>query len=272
MNDRLTISFIGSGRLATQLAMALSRSSCHTIRQVCSPTAAHAQALADKVGAEVCSDVGCVAQDADVYVVAVRDDVLPDVLGRLSRRVCGGAAAAPVILHTAGSVPMSVFDTTVSASHGVLYPMQTFSMEREVDFRHVPFFIEGSDAHALSVARALASSVSDNVREMSSAERRYLHVAAVLACNFSNHLYTLADRLLREHGMDISVMLPLIRETVDKLTQMPPALAQTGPAARRDMQVMAAHEALLDKDKTTQQLYQLLSRSIMESMDGGTRH
>ncbi len=261
----MNVTFIGSGRLATQLATALSRSSSHVVRQVCSPTYAHACALAERVGAEACSGIDEVAAGADVYIVAVRDDVLPEVLERLCTHIYNNVKTAPVVLHTAGSIPMQVFSGTCASTYGVLYPMQTFSLERQIDFTHVPVFIEGSDDHALTVARSLAESVSSSVHQMSSGERRYLHLAAVFACNFPNHLFALADDLLREHGLDISIMLPLIHETVAKLEQLSPREAQTGPAARRDMRVMAAQQELLGHKETAQQIYQLLSRSIMES-------
>ena len=120
------------------------------------------------------------------------------------------------MFHTAGSMPMFVFGSL--RHHGVIYPMQTFSKECKVDFSRIPIFIEASSEEAMQRAEALATSVSSDVRHLSSDERRYLHLAAVFACNFANHCYTLAADILERHGLPFSVMLPLIEETARKAT------------------------------------------------------
>lgn len=248
---------VGAGRLAWHLVQALSGAG-HEVVQVYSRTEESAAALAAKVGAQpVCriDDVG----DADVYVVAVKDAVLADVV----RQLCKGRAAR-VFLHTAGSMPMQVFDG-LAAHYGVFYPMQTFSKERALDFSRIPIFLEGSDPVALGVARTLAESVSRQVVELSGEGRRRLHLAAVFACNFANHCYELASEVLQEQGLPFSVMQALVDETAAKVSELSPRQAQTGPAVRYDQNVMEAQLSLLADRPLAQQIYRLMSKSIHET-------
>jgi predicted short-subunit dehydrogenase-like oxidoreductase (DUF2520 family) len=143
--------------------------------------------------------------------------------------------------------------------------MQTFSKERKVDLAHVRFFIEGSDELSLHTAQVLASSVSSQVRELSSEARRHLHLAAVFACNFANHCFTLSSKILEAHGLSFDVMLPLIRETAEKVETIHPREAQTGPAVRGDENVMEAQKALLSNEPEMQQIYDLMSKSIQNT-------
>ena len=140
-----------------------------------------------------------------------------------------------------------------------------FSKEKAVDFSRVHIFIEGSDMSTLRSAQALAQSVSPHVHEFSSDERRYLHLSAVFACNFANHCFALSSKILEAHGLSFDVMLPLIRETAEKVETMHPCDAQTGPAIRHDENVMQAQEALLSNEPDMQQIYDLMSKSIQNT-------
>ena len=157
---------------------------------------------------------------------------------------------------------MSVFGTL--RHHGVIYPLQTFSKERRVDFSRVPLFIEANNALALHVARLTAERVSDNVRELDSERRRYLHLAAVFACNFANHCYELASEVLATHGLPFDALLPLIEETASKVQSMHPREAQTGPAVRYDEAVISRHLDMLSGEPRLHDIYQLMSRSVFE--------
>ena len=250
----MEIVFVGAGRLSTQLARALQRKG-HTIAAVYSHTLANAEALCHTVGGFPTDSIDLLPLKADAFVVAVKDAVLPELIPQLEQ-----GRQDSVLLHTAGSVSMAVFGQ--QGHHGVLYPMQTFSKERQVDFTNVPFFVETNDEVALEVARSLAQTVTTRVLQMDSESRRYLHLAAVFACNFANHSYALAAKILEQHGMDFDLMLPLIDETAQKVHTMLPRRAQTGPAVRYDETVMAAHLTLLEGEPLMQQVYQTMSNSI----------
>ena len=138
--------------------------------------------------------------------------------------------------------------------------MQSFSKERRVDYAEIPVFIEAGDADSLAVIHNLAASVSSHVRELSTEDRKYLHLAAVFACNFTNHCYAMSAEILEQHGVPFDVMLPLIDETASKVHELHPKEAQTGPAVRYDENVINMQSALLDG--TMKSVYDLLSKSI----------
>lgn len=234
----MKIALIGRGRVATHLGKALQAG--HKVVSVNSRTLAE------------------LPQDADAYIIAVKDSALQEVISKVTK-----GRESSLFLHTAGSMPLSVFDG-YTRHGGVLYPMQTFSMEREVDFREIPLFIEASDAESLQQIRTLADGISQHVYELSTADRRYLHLAAVFACNFVNHCYTLAADVLAQKGLPFDVMLPLVDETARKVHELSPKAAQTGPAIRGDQNVMKAQAALLDTPERT--IYELLSKSIQEHL------
>ena len=251
----MKIVLLGSGRLATHLGPALYKAG-HEVVQVYSRTLESAQALARLTKSEAVTDLQQVVRDADVYICAVKDDVLPTLLPTL----CKGREEA-LFLHSAGSVPMDIFEP-YARHYGVLYPMQTFSKERQLDFAEIPVFIEADSATTFSVVETLASSVSANVRPLSSDARRYLHLSAVFACNFVNHCYDLAGTMLEEHGIPFDTLLPLIDETARKVHELSPREAQTGPAVRYDQEVIRRQADMLSG--LPRDIYELMSKSIHE--------
>ena len=242
---------IGSGNVATSLAHGLA-ARCE-VAQVYSRTLAHAQALADAVGCPATSDLGDLVRDADVYIVAVKDDAIAEVLAAVPDN---GA----LWVHTSGSKPVSLFEG-FRTRYGVLWPMQSFSREVVTSLDEVHFFAEASDEAALLDVMSLGRLLSHHVVAADSQQRRWLHVASVFSCNFANHLWTLADELLEAQGLPFDALKPLIRTTVEKLDRLTPAQSQTGPAVRHDEQVIESHMAMLDGDK--KDIYRLLTQSIM---------
>lgn len=156
---------------------------------------------------------------------------------------------------------MSVFEGRFM-HYGVLYPMQTLSKYKDVEFSEIPFFVEGNSERALQLARALAESISEYVYNCSSEQRRHLHLAAVFACNFVNHCYALSARLLEKQGIPFDVMLPLIDETARKVHVLSPIEAQTGPAVRYDENVIRMQADLLSDEPELRELYLKMSESI----------
>jgi predicted short-subunit dehydrogenase-like oxidoreductase (DUF2520 family) len=195
-------------------------------------------------------------QEADAFIISVKDAALQEIIGKATK-----GRQQQLFLHTAGSMPMSIFEGCCE-HFGVFYPMQTFSKERRVDFAEIPVFIEGNALQGVSLARQLAESISRQVYELSTADRKYLHLAAVFACNFANHCYALAADVLQRHGLPFDVMLPLIDETARKVHELHPLDAQTGPAVRYDENVISMQAALLDG--VQRDLYERMSKSIHE--------
>ena len=253
----MNITLIGAGNLATQLGIA-AREAGHAIIQVYSHTLCNATALAEQCGAQAIDSLSQLSDTADIYVVAVKDAVLADVVSEACR-----GREEKVFAHTAGSMPIDIFNGQ-ARHYGVLYPMQTFSKQRKVDFSLIPVFTEYNDAKANSLITALANSLSDKVTALSSADRRHLHLAAVFACNFANHCFSLAADVMERHGMTFDMLLPLIDETVEKVHEMHPLRAQTGPAIRYDENLLCRQRSLLDGDDLAQTIYDTMSKSIHE--------
>lgn len=243
---------IGAGNVATSLARALA---CRcSVVQIYSHTAKNAATLAKDIGCpNATADLAEITADADCYIISVKDDAIASVISSTSDN---GA----LWVHTSGSKPAGIF-AGHRRRYGVLYPMQSFVKQIPVDFAEVPFFIEGSDDDATSQIKSIASSLSHKVYSADSETRRNLHIAAVLCCNFANHLWTLADERLRQSGLPFDVMLPLIKTTFEKLYRVSPAEAQTGPALRRDYEVINQHLSMLSGD--AHEVYDTLSKSIM---------
>lgn len=250
-----SVVFIGAGNLATNLAKALYYKGFRIV-QVYSRTEESARTLAQAVEAAYTTDLASVAADAQLYIVALKDAVFVRMLPEI---VAGRENALWV--HTAGSIPMNVWAGRVER-YGVFYPMQTFSRQRMADFRQIPVFVESNSAADARFLKDIASALSGKVYEATSEQRKSLHLAAVFACNFTNHMYTLAAGLLEKYGLPFEVMLPLIDETARKVHELEPHLAQTGPAVRYDENVIGEHLQMLAGEPPMQELYKLISESI----------
>lgn len=257
---------MGSGNVASHIGPALVAGGWRCTA-VWSRTQAHADRLATALEADGMSDgeafLRRVSEDRelDLLILAVTDDALAEIAGELPRRLHATA------LHTSGSTPMTILDRV--DSYGVLYPMQTFSRERALEMSEVPLFVEWHDERAKELLYELASTMrSRSIRPLDTEERGRLHLAACFVCNFVNHLYALAADLLRESGIRLTDLEPLMRETLTKaLATEDPATVQTGPAARGDERTLRRHLELLRDEAGMTEVYRLLSRSIRERTD-----
>ncbi len=247
------IVFIGAGNLATHLALAFQKADFNIV-QVYSRTQLSADALSKKVGADSCTDYLEVNREADLYVFALSDSVLVSALEALQLR-------DKFMVHTAGSLPLSVFKPYTS-KYGVFYPLQTFSKAREVDFSEIPICIEANRSDLETNLLDLGKKVSHSVQLLSSHQRKQLHLAAVFACNFTNHMYHIGEELLQNEGLSFDLLKPLILETAKKVQTLPAREAQTGPAVRCDKNVMEVHEENLKMSPDFQKLYRFVSESI----------
>lgn len=252
------IVFIGAGNLAVNLAKALYRKGFRIV-QVYSRTEESARALAQEVEAGFTTSLEEVDTSARLYIVSLKDSAFSELLPAI---VAGKRDA--LMVHTAGSLPMSIWEGYAD-NYGVFYPMQTFSKSREVEFDEIPFFIEASTPANTELLKAIAGTLSERVYEVDSEQRKSLHLAAVFTCNFTNHMYVLAAKLLEKYGLPFDVMLPLLDETARKVHELAPKDAQTGPAVRYDKNVIDKHLDMLADEPEMQKLYELISRSIHEN-------
>ena len=250
------IVFVGAGNLATHLAKAL-HAAGFPIRQVYSRTEESARTLAEAVDADYTTNLKEIQKYALLYIVSLKDDAFLQLLPQIV-----ASREDALWVHTAGSIPMSIWQGHGVERYGVFYPMQTFSKVREVNFKEIPIFIESNKSEDVQLLREIAIRISPKVYEADSEQRKSLHLAAVFTSNFTNHMYALADKLLQKYNLPFETMLPLIDETAMKVHELSPAEAQTGPAIRQDTGVMESHLQMLADEPQMQALYRSISESI----------
>ena len=251
----MKISIIGAGNVATNLALALKKAG-HEIVQIYNRSDDAGKELAHTVAASFTSNAVDLL-DADVYLVAVKDDVIAEIAEHLK-------LADKIVAHTSGTNSKYLL-ATASTAYGIFYPLQTMKKNSKVDFKSVPLLVEGSDEATVATLEALAKTISQNVHRVDEEQRKWIHVAAVFANNFTNHLYSVSESILLGHGLPFDILKPLIYRSIENLQQNSPAELQTGPAARGDMQTIEKHLMLLGDDIRLQKIYEILTQSIIAS-------
>lgn len=252
----MKIVLLGAGNVGTQMGLALLNAG-HTIVEVFSQTQENAESLANKLKAKANSNFDHINKEADLYILCVNDDVADLMAAHLKLE-------NKIIVHTSGTLPLAILSNS-SNSFGTFYPLQSLSKTKSIDFKkEVPLCIEANDDTTLKTVEKLAKSISDNVSVVNSEHRLYLHLAAVIVNNFSNYLYSVAEKILKDQDLSFELLYPLIKETAEKIKNHSPKEMQTGPAIRNDVQTMQKHLALLEKYREIQSLYKQISYSISE--------
>lgn len=257
MTTKPTLVFIGAGNLATQTALALYNRGFQ-ILQIYSRTETSAKSLAEKCNCSYTTDISQINKTADIYLYAVKDDALAELIER-------NPVSTGIHAHTAGSVDISIFENK-KPNYGVFYPLQTFSKNKSVIYENIPIFVEANSNENLTVLESLGRSLSCKVEHCDSNQRQSLHLAAVFSSNFTNYMYQIADKILTEHQLDFNAILPLIHETTEKLNTLKPVEAQTGPAIRYDTKIINKHLDALKNMPEEQELYALISKMIFNSV------
>ncbi|MCK0189058.1 Rossmann-like and DUF2520 domain-containing protein [Arenibacter sp. F20364] len=247
----ISIVLLGTGNVAKHLFNAFGRIREVNILQVLGRDEDHLSYFKEKVA--TASDFTKI-MDSDIYIIAVSDDAISKVAPFLQQK-------KGLVAHTSGSVPLKSLGR--QKSRGVFYPLQSFSEGRTIDFKKVPICIEAEDKNDLALLKKLAQFLSLEVHEISSDQRKSLHLAAVFVNNFTNYLFTIGHNICKDNNLPFSILTPLIKETVNKLDYLPPDDAQTGPAKRNDAKTMERHINQLN-NKNYQDIYSLLSKLIGE--------
>lgn len=250
------VALIGAGHVAFHLGKALKRSG-NKLLLLINRNEKKGERLAFELGCKFTTDFTAIPEEADVVLMAVKDDAIAEVASQV---FCPGK----IVAHTSGSVPMSALGDA-SDRLGVFYPLQTMHRDVKVDMKEVPFCIEGNSKWNEGLLLELARSISENVQVLTSEQRKMTHLAAVFACNFTNHFYALAEQILEENGMTLDILRPLIKKTANNVLIDSPKGLQTGPAKRNDVKVMEEHLQLLSKQSPElKKLYKELSDSIVK--------
>ena len=247
------IVILGAGNVATHLSVAL-KNAGFEIKCVYSKTIEAAKILALKVDSHYTNDIKHIPVEADLYIVAVKDEIIKVVIEHLELKY-------GVVVHTAGSISIDIFKGRFE-NCGVFYPLQTFSKNREIDFSVVPICLEASNKTLENKLFDLAKCLSKNVSIVDSYKRKKLHLAAVFACNFANHMYSVATNILKDTDLSFELLKPLIDETAQKAIDKDPISAQTGPAVRNDHNVIHEHLEMLKDYPEFEKIYKFVSESI----------
>jgi len=245
---------LGSGNVASHLAIALQAKGV-IICQIYSRTSKNAETLAKKINTPFTSEISDIYRNADLYIYALKDSSFLKLLKKFD------LPNSALHIHTSGSISMKDF-YGYAEKYGVLYPLQTFSINKEIDFSNVPICIEAIDLDVEKQLLELAHLLSQKTYIINSEKRKKLHLAAVFACNFSNYMYDIAFDLVMSAGVDFEIMKPLIAETADKIHYLTPREAQTGPSVRYDENIINKHISMLNRKKHIKEIYKILSKNI----------
>jgi len=248
----ISVVLLGAGNVATHLFKAFNEAKEVTVKQWFNRSIKSLQPYKNDV--EICDDLSQL-KEADVYVLAVSDDAVAALSKKLNLE-------NRLVVHTSGSV--NVHDLDKKHRRGVFYPLQTFSKDVDIDFKHVPFCLEALEKEDLTILKSLAEAVGSPHYKINTEQRQTLHLAAVFINNFSNQLYRIGHEITDVKNINFDILKPLILETAKKVQIESPYMAQTGPAKRNDKKTIKKHIKLLEKEMH-KDLYELLTQSIQKT-------
>lgn len=247
----IKISIIGSGNVASHLIRAFSLSKEVEIVQV---FARKKESVENFIAPDKITSDLSELEKSDLYIISVSDDAIAEISEALD-------FSGRLVVHTSGTKPLDILSK--KNKRGVFYPLQTFSRDKEVNFRETPICLETENKDDYLLLEKVAYSISDKVFRLDSDKRKALHVSAVFVSNFVNHLYRIGSEICEENDIPFEILKPLIMEVADKINYLHPKDAQTGPAKRGDLQVIESHLSFLKNDKQNQEIYELLSKAII---------
>lgn len=256
MEKYYNITFVGSGNLPWHLAPELENAG-HRIVEIFSQTRKNAKALQNRLyNADIVSSLDFSSSRATVFILSVSDDAIEEISQKID------LPKNAIVIHTSGCKPITNLAYTSTENIGVFYPLQTFTKGKRVSFDDVPILIESENNYTNKVLNKLGKSISKTVLQVSSKERMAIHIAAVFACNFTNHMFGIAEDLLKQKGMRFDLLHPLIVETINKSLNIGPKNAQTGPAVRGDLLTLDNHMEFLKKSGY-RDVYKLITKKIL---------
>ena len=253
------IAIIGTGNVAWHLAPALEDAG-HTVTEIYGRDIAKAENLTSRVyEAEATDELDFSESKAEIFILAVSDTAIVEIADELI------LPEESILVHTSGSVSLEMLGYSSATYTGIFYPLQTFSRGREVDFSEVPFLLESEDQTTLLKLKKLAKTLSPINYVVKSKDRKALHVAAVFAGNFTNHMIRIAEEIMNRQGLDFEMLKPLIVEVVSKSLELGAKKAQTGPAIREDFTTLENHHQFLTYNESVAEIYKLISQDIIDS-------
>lgn len=255
----MNVVIIGSGNVAWHLAPALENIG-YKVMAVYSQNIDHAKELTERLYEATPTDSLDFGEiSMSLFIIAVQDQAIEDVAKELI------LPDEAIVVHTSGSQPLDLLNYIPTEHLGVFYPLQTFSKAKKVDFTHVPLLIESQDKLTKKTLTKIANQLSRKVLHVHSEDRRVLHISAVFACNLTNHLFTIAEKLLIDKDLDFNLLKPLITETINKSLEIGPRNSQTGPAIREDFETLEKQMQYLKENEDYAKIYRLINQNIIDT-------
>jgi len=256
------ITLIGAGSVATNLAHIFLKNN-FIINQVYSKTLTSAQKVSNLTNSQATNKITEINKNSDLYIISINDDFYKEIIQKLK------IPEKSLILHTSGSININIFKNKYK-NYGVFYPLQTFTKNKILDFKNIPLCIEANTTENLQKLNKLATIFSENINIINSNQRKTIHLSAVFACNFTNHMIDIAYRINEKNNINPDILIPLITETIKKSTENHPKNNQTGPAKRNDNKIISEHIDILNKIFTSKdlenipKLYRFVSENIQD--------
>lgn len=248
---------IGAGNVGFHLGKKLHKEGVEVV-QVFSRTKKKAKNLANKIEAEPITRLKDVTTQADLYILAIKDDAILSIVKKLAKT----DVKSKLVVHTSGGT--NTADMGKYLDHfGSFYPLQTFSIGKKPNWKTIPFCVDANSKKSKKLLLKLAKKITPKTYEINDEQRAILHVAAVFVNNFSNHLFHIGATICEQENLDFAILKPLIQETIDKLSTGTPAEMQTGPASRNDKKTIARHVKYLEKYPDFKKIYEELTASIL---------
>ena len=247
----MKVTFVGSGNVAWHLSDILQKNG-HTIVEIWSRSERNARLLASKLNCNIISRLNDLA-NTDLIIISLKDDIIVEVLNKVK------VSNTPIV-HTSGSVGTDVFKNR--ENFGVFYPIQSFNKNIDINFNETPICIEANNSELEEKLIILAKSISKSVHLLNSKQREQLHIAAVFASNFTNHMMSISEAILNSNKMSFDLLKPLIKNTFEKIKNNPPKDVQTGPAIREDYLIIKKHLESLEEYDDLKTIYSKISNHI----------
>lgn len=251
------VTIIGAGNVGHNFGIAF-RQAGYIIHEIYSRTQSSAMLLSQTLNCNFTTKLSQLSNQTDLMIIAVNDDALPEVIDQIEIK-------DKPIVHTSGSTPIEVFEGGGFEKYGIFYPVQSFSKHETESLTPIPICVEANNSKYEDLFLSLARSLSTKVYSLDSEKRKALHVAAIFANNFSNHMFHIANDILTQNKISFEVIRPLIEKTALKIRNETPLNAQTGPAIRNDRRVIDDHLSYLKSTPEYQRLYELITSNIFQS-------
>lgn len=248
------ISIIGTGNVAWHLGNAFANAGIE-IKHIAGRDSEKAKLLADQLGCNSFGSVEDEIPDTDIYLLAVKDDVIRTVFEKVYKK-------GRFIVHHAGAIKGDILEKNGN-NYGVIWPMQTLTKNNDINLGQTLIAVSGNSRESQALLKDLASKISSRIIEVSDEQRAIMHLSAVWINNYTNHMYDIAYNLLKENDLSLELFYPLMEEHLRKIKEIAPDQLQTGPAIRGDMATLAKHKSMLNEHKEWKELYDTLAKSIL---------